>query len=191
MTDDSSRGCVTWVLEKTLMSRSPVFRFPLGSSRFELRTALTTSKMPSDRARSASRSTSTSTSRCFPHREWQRRRRAAALSAAQSRCRSGRIAAFHPSCRMRWQRHRRDVGDVELDDERLLDARGSVFQHLGHALLHLKLGVVEVCAIGKPGTDDRCALARRTLHSLDAWGRDTARSMGTVMAFYVRRTGPG
>ena len=64
--------------------------------------------------------------------------------------------------------HDGDVGDVELDDERLLDARRQRVQDLRHALRHLELRVVQVDAVVEPDADRREPLPRLALDAVDA-----------------------
>ena len=65
----------------------------------------------------------------------------------------------------------RDVGDVELDDERLLDAGRQRVQDLRHALRHLELRVVQVDAVVEPDADRREPLPRQALDAIDAGRR--------------------
>jgi len=85
-----------------------------------------------------------------------------------------------------------NVGDVELEDEGLLNAGWKRVEDLGHALLDLELGVVEVCAVGKPGADDGDTLTGHAFDALHAWrSSDRAFDGNGDRFFNVGRTRTG
>src|SRR4029079_14523825 len=83
-----------------------------------------------------------------------------------------------------------DVGDVELDDERLLDAGRQRVQDLRHALRHLELRVVQVHAVVEPDADRGESLPRLALDAIDT-GRRADRAFDRLgdRLLYVGRPG--
>src|SRR5262249_4125660 len=67
-------------------------------------------------------------------------------------------------------RDHRNVGDVEFENEGLLNSSWEGVEDLRHPLRNVELSIVEIDAVAEPGAHYRNALLRDALHPIDAGG---------------------